>query len=143
MKKLLNSLTSFTRTERVGLLVLSALLIVLIIIRTTMSLWVHPTTDKAQEEKLVRAWAAYKSEHIAKNTDAIPDSIDLNTADSAMLVELNGIGPVTAHNIVLRRIQKGRFTNIDQLKETGSFPEETFASLKEHLYIDTNSKQNH
>lgn len=140
MKKLLHSFTSFTRTERVGLLVLSILLVVLLIVRTTMSMWVRPIENEAENLGLARAWDKYKSEHRANNNEIVPsfpDSLDLNTADSEALVALKGIGPVTAHNIILRRRQKGPFTSLDQLRETGSFPDETFAALKTHLYIDS------
>jgi len=143
MKKLLNSFTSFTRMERVGLLVLSILLAILLIVRTTMSLWVHPITDPAKEARLVRAWEKYKADHFVKEGEpvpAYPDSMDLNTADSEALVSLKGIGPVTAHNILARRRNKGPFTDFEQLRETGSFPESTFAALKTKLYIDTGRK---
>ncbi len=143
MKKLLNSFTSFTRTERVGLLVLSVLLVILLIVRTTMSLWVRPVSNSAKEEKLVRAWEKYKAAHKAGNGEmvaAFPDSLDLNSADSDALVSLKGIGPVTAHNIIARRREKGPFTNLEQLRETGSFAEATFAALKTRLYIDTSRK---
>jgi len=143
MKKLLNSFTSFTRTERVGLLVLSVLLVILLVVRTTMSLWVHPITDHAKEERLVKAWEQYKSDHFVKESEPVatyPDSLDLNTADSEALVSLKGIGPVTAHNILARRRDKGPFTDFEQLRETGSFPESTFAALRTRLYIDTSRK---
>lgn len=143
MKKLLNSFTSFTRTERVGLLVLSTLLVILLVVRTTMSLWVHPITDRVKEERLVKAWEQYKSAHFVKEGEpvpAYPDSMNLNTADSEALVSLKGIGPVTAHNILARRREKGPFTDFEQLRETGSFPESTFAALKTRLYIDTGRK---
>lgn len=140
MNKLLNSFTSFTRSERVGLLVLAFLLAILLIVRTTMSLWVHPIQDKAKEEQLVKAWERYKKEHSAGEGEIVPsypDSLDLNTADSEALVSLKGIGPVTAHNIINRRKEKGPFTNFDQLRETGSFPEAVFTALKTKLFIDT------
>lgn len=143
MNKLLNSFTSFTRIERVGLLVLSSLLIILLIVRTTMSLWVRPVTDRAKEERLAKAWKQYKSDHFLKQGESVPtypDSMDLNTADSEALVLLKGIGPVTAHNILARRKSKGPFTDLEQLKEMGSFPESTFAALKTRLYIDNGRK---
>ncbi len=154
MKKLLKSYTSFTRTERAGLVCLCALLLILIAVRGTMSLWVHPVSDTVKDKKLVAAWEVFKrSQPISKTTDItektkhdyqdafdenttpLPEIIDLNTADSATLVRLKGIGPVTAGKIVARRKNKGPFTNINQLSEVGSFSNVTFEVLKKHLVI--------
>jgi DNA uptake protein ComE-like DNA-binding protein len=150
MKKALRSYLSFSRTERVGLVCLGALIIILIIIRTTMSLWVHPVNDTEKERQLIAAWEVYKrsqpktdSTHekndyqdaFDDNDAPLPAIIELNSADSATLVRLKGIGPVTAGKIVARRREKGPFTHIDQLKEVGAFAPETFEILKKHLTI--------
>jgi competence ComEA-like helix-hairpin-helix protein len=155
MKKYIKSYTSFTRAERLGLLCLSALLIILITIRATMYLWVHPANDIEKEKKLVVAWETFKRRQpAAKKTDAdgnkndyedadddnatpLPSIIDINTADSATLVRLKGIGPATAGKIVAYRENNGPFTNIDQLMEIRRFPEATFKILKEHLVVKT------
>ena len=147
------SYISFTRTERAGLICLCALLIILITVRATMSLWVHPARDTEKEKRLVAAWETFKRTQTKASNDSIntkkehqdgfddngtplPNIIDLNSADSATLVRLKGIGPVTARKIVARRKDKGAFTNLDQLREVGSFTEETFELLKEHLSIN-------
>ncbi len=153
MKKPFKSYTSFTRTERFGLLCLSALVIILITIRATMHLWVHPANDTEKEKKLVAAWETYKrSQPVKKMVDTtgktndyqdafddnptpLPNIIDINTADSATLVRLKGIGPVTAAKIVARRQNTGPFTNINQLLEIRRFPDATFKILKQHLVI--------
>ena len=153
MKKLFRSFTSFTRTELLGLLCLSALLLILIAIRATMSLWVHPAMDTEKEKKLMAAWETFKrSQPKATNdsTEKIPndyqdasdenetplrDVIDLNTADSATLVRLKGIGPVTAGQIVTYRNIHGPFTSINQLLDIRHFPDATFDILKKHLVI--------
>ncbi|MBS1688338.1 MAG: helix-hairpin-helix domain-containing protein [Bacteroidetes bacterium] len=70
MKEFFKSYTSFTRTERMGLVALLAILLVLIAVRATMHLWVKPETNALQQQKLVAAWNAYKSEeqtNISKN----------------------------------------------------------------------------
>ena len=153
MKKIFKSFTSFNRVERAGLVVLCSLLIILIIIRASMSLWVHPKTDSEEEKRLVTAWKKFKATQkpIVKDTvkkkndyeDAfdenetpLTDTLDLNTVDSATLVRLKGIGPVTAGKIVARRIKKGPFTAIEQLKETGRFSASTFEILKKHLRVE-------
>ena len=63
----------------------------------------------------------------------LADTVDINTADSTVLEQLIGIGPVTAHNILRRRLEKGPFTTADQLREVGSFSMETLDILNRHL----------
>jgi len=122
-----------------------------------MPLWVHPTIDTEKEKKLAAAWETFKrtqSRPVSDTTiqkkdyqdafdesDApMPDAIDLNTADSATLVRLKGIGPVTAGKIVARRNAKGPYTDISQLREVGSFSEATLELLKKHLRIGPGNK---
>jgi hypothetical protein len=152
LKKAIRSFTTFSRTERAGLLGLCILLVILLIVRATMPLWVHPDFDTEQQKKLTTAWEAYKrsqppvaenkaqpkkdfQDAFDENTTPLPDTIDLNTADSATLVRLKGIGPVTAGKIIARRNKKGPYTSIDQLSEVGAFTEATIDLLKKHLCI--------
>ena len=152
MRKLFKTFATFSRTERLGLLALSALLIVLIAVRATMHLWVHPASDPEKEKKMVAAWETFKrSQPIVKKADTsdkseyvdasddgtvpLPNIININTADSATLVRLKWIGPVSAAKIVARRTTKGPFTNVDQLLEVCSIPTATFKVLKKHLSI--------
>jgi len=69
------------------------------------------------------------------NETPLSQIINLNKADSATLVRLKGIGPVTAQKIVERRKNVGPFTSIDQLLEIRHFPKATFEVLKQHLRI--------
>lgn len=144
MKKWLQSYFIFTRAEKTGLVALFAVLFVLIVIRATIPLWVHPDESPDKEKKLVAAWEAFKRSHpgsksndtaVADEQSSLPDSIDLNTADFATLVRLKGIGPVTANKIIERRSHKGPFTSLEQLSETGGFSAATLTDLKKHLFI--------
>ena len=152
MKKLIKSYISFTRTERIGLVCLCALLIILITVRATMPLWVHPAKNTEKEKRLVAAWETFKrtqskpvndtaqkkndyQDAFDENETPLPNVIDLNTADSATLVRLKGIGPVTAGKIVARRKKKGPYTNLEQLKEVGVFTVPAFEILKKHLRL--------
>lgn len=149
---MLRSFTTFSRAEQTGVLGLSVLLILLIALRATMSLWVTPA-DSDKQQKITAAWDAFKRSQPAAlndtvkqssgfqdafddNPDPLPAIIDLNLADSATLVRLKGIGPVTAGKIIARRKNKGPFTNISQLSEVGSFSSETLSILKNHLIIN-------
>lgn len=61
--------------------------------------------------------------------------INLNSADSAALQQINGIGPVTADKIIEYRNDKGAFTKLEQLKEISGIGEKTFEKLKEEVTI--------
>jgi len=139
---------SFTRTERMGLIGLCSLLLILLVLKATMYLWVHPNIDIEKQQRLAAAWETFKRTHTVSDTAAkaahqdafdddptpLPNIININTADSATLVRLKGIGPATAGKIIARR-NEHPFTNVDQLREVGSFSENTFKILKEHLRV--------
>ncbi len=88
MKKQLKSYISFSRTERAGLIGLCAVLIILIAIRATMHLWVHPAEGVSKNTKLEAAWQKFKNEHPAnsKNED---DSSGNNTVDKISIAYHN------------------------------------------------------
>lgn len=61
MKNRLQSYLSFTRTERLGVIALTVILLGLIIVRATMHLWVKPEDNSAKEKELSAAWVAFKN----------------------------------------------------------------------------------
>ncbi|HZH72024.1 MAG TPA: helix-hairpin-helix domain-containing protein [Mariniphaga sp.] len=63
--------------------------------------------------------------------------IELNSADSASLVRLKGIGPVFAVRILRYRELLGGFCSTDQLLEVYGFPLETYEVLTGKLTVDT------
>jgi len=63
--------------------------------------------------------------------------IELNNADSADLVKLNGIGPVFAKRILKYRDLLGGFYSVSQLLEVYNFPEETFQKIENNISADT------
>lgn len=62
--------------------------------------------------------------------------LNLNTADSASLVALPGIGAKLAHKILEYKKEIGSYTTIDQLKDVYHFPDSTFRLLKEMLSVN-------
>ena len=152
MKKAIRSFVTFNRTERIGLAALCLALVVLLSVRATMALWVHPSTNEEQNKKLITAAQTFQriqpiihtdttapttkdyQDRFDEQTTPLPDQIDLNTADSATLVRLKGIGPTTAGKIIARRNKKP-FTNISQLSEVGRIPHKTLELLKKHLFV--------
>ena len=151
MKKAIRSFITFNRTERIGLAGLCLALVVLLAVRATMALWVHPSTNEEQNKKLITAAQTFQriqpiihtdttapikdyQDKFDEQTTPLPDQIDLNTADSATLVRLKGIGPATAARIIARR-KKKPFTSISQLSEVGRIPHKTMELLKKHLFV--------
>ncbi len=121
---------TFNSREKAGLVVLLSILTLLVAIKATMHLWVKPSYDREKEQQLLQAWEEMKesvrSGHVIVN---------INTADSVTLVSLKGIGPVTAHKILLYRAENGPFTNVKQLGDVASFPRDVFAELETHLTV--------
>jgi competence ComEA-like helix-hairpin-helix protein len=64
------------------------------------------------KSRVRRKWVDYKSGVRRKQ-----QAIDINTADSAAWVALNGIGPGFAKRIMTYREKLGGFYQVDQLKE--------------------------
>jgi competence ComEA-like helix-hairpin-helix protein len=63
--------------------------------------------------------------------------IELNSADSAELTCLKGIGPVYASRIIKYRNLLGGFYSENQLLEVYGFKEETFNRVKDFIIVDT------
>ncbi|XZF14011.1 helix-hairpin-helix domain-containing protein [Chitinophagaceae bacterium MMS25-I14] len=78
---------------------------------------------------------SYTREYQPFQRVAIPDIIDLNHTDSAMLERLNGIGPTLAHKIIERRKALGGFNSITQLQEIYRFPDTVFRQLSAKFII--------
>ncbi|MEI8279163.1 MAG: helix-hairpin-helix domain-containing protein [Bacteroidota bacterium] len=151
MKRFIKAYTSFTRTEKLGIIVLLSVLLLLIAFRYTMQWWVQPQIDTRQEQQLSASWGKYKQEQYLHSTDSTSEDeshfnqespniatsslIDLNAADSITLIDLKGIGPKIAHRILDYRRNRGKFTDIGQLREIYHFPSSTLAYLQTRLTI--------
>lgn len=155
MKKHLKSYTTYTRKERAGLLALFILLGILIFIRTTMHFWVHPDFEDVENKRLAEQWDSFKQKNAqiqfndsileaqrnwldqgdADEDAKIPDTININTADSALLVRLKGIGPVTAGKIVHFREENGPFKTVDGLLDVYHIRDSVFAVIRKHLSV--------
>ena len=61
--------------------------------------------------------------------------ININTADSAALQELNGVGPATAEKIISYREKNGRFKSVEDIKNVSGIGDKTFEKLKEHIKV--------
>ena len=61
--------------------------------------------------------------------------ININTADSEELQELDGVGPVTAEKIIAYRDENGRFTDIEDIKNVSGIGDKTFEKLKDDIKV--------
>jgi len=73
----------------------------------------------------------------ARNYQAKKELIELNSADSALLESLPGIGPVLSVRAVKYRELLGGFCSVNQMKEVYGLSEETFLMIEERLRVDT------
>ena len=65
------------------------------------------------------------------------ERIDINKADSAMLVKLPGLGPVLSSRIIKYRRLLGGFVSLEQLKEVYGLHESAYILLQERVFADT------
>ncbi|MCC7303565.1 MAG: helix-hairpin-helix domain-containing protein [Bacteroidia bacterium] len=63
--------------------------------------------------------------------------VELNTADSAVLVSLKGIGPSFARRILRYRERLGGFHTLEQLMEVYGMDKERFTLLSEQVSVDS------
>jgi competence protein ComEA len=91
------------------------------------------------EQILVGRAAAPAGGLAADASTAAPDAtgalVNLNTATSAQLDTLPGVGPVTAQKILDWRTSHGAFSSIDELLEIDGIGEKTLADLAPHVTL--------
>lgn len=61
--------------------------------------------------------------------------VDLNTADSAQLTTIKGIGPFYAKTIIKYRDQLGGFYSKEQLKEVWKFDQEKYNAIEKYVTV--------
>ncbi len=78
------------------------------------------------------------AEPIANTSDkkTVPKIIEINSADSLALIQLNGIGPVFAKRILKYRSLLGGFTKLDQLKEVYGIDEPLYNKIHPLLRVN-------
>ncbi len=141
MKHGIKAYFSFTRKERVGIIVLMGVILSLLAVRIGMHVWMKPDNDAAQQEKVAKAWENYKQIHSVKTQPEAADNkyaggvVNINTADSATLSTLKGIGPVNASRILSFRRNYGVITDMEQIKAICTMPSATFNELKQHISL--------
>lgn len=67
------------------------------------------------------------------NTDG--EKVNINTADSAELQSIPGIGPSKADRIIEYRNTQGRFNTIEDIKNISGIGNKTFESIKKYIVV--------
>ena len=76
-----------------------------------------------------------------KSHDRSQAIIDMNEADTSVLIELPGIGSKLANRIIHFRDRLGGFYSVNQLKEIYGMPDSTFQNIKSFLRCDSSHVQ--
>lgn len=61
--------------------------------------------------------------------------ININTADSAALQEIPGVGPATAEKIINYRNENGKFKRIEDIKNVSGIGDKTFEKMKKKITV--------
>ncbi len=96
-----------------------------------------PTKEEAQEKELPAPGTE------APGTDQEPEEgrdeqekVNLNTADSAALQTLNGIGEAKAEAILAYREEHGAFSSIEEIMNVPGIKESTFSNIKDKIAVE-------
>ena len=101
---------------------------------------IEPTKKPASTKKSTTKKSTGSKKASGVKTPAINfaagEKINLNTATADQLVQLAGIGEVTAQKILDYRQAHGPFINILQLKEVDGIGDKTFEGIKDFVYVE-------
>lgn len=61
--------------------------------------------------------------------------ININTADSATLQQISGVGPVTAEKIIEYRTQNGAFRTTEDIKNVSGIGDKTYEKMKDMITV--------
>lgn len=70
-----------------------------------------------------------------------PALVELNGADSATLVAIRGIGPLTARRIIRYREALGGFASVEQLQEIQGMTERNYLMIRQQIFVDSSEIQ--
>lgn len=71
------------------------------------------------------------------NASSATAKVDINTADSAMLVQVRGIGAKSAAAIIIYREKLGGFHSVEQLAELPVVTERNYELMREQIWADS------
>ncbi len=146
VEQFFTALFRYSRTERRGIV---ALIVVTAAALVCVALWPESSPDDAWFTRVDRLDDSLRTDYYQRNFVPVPIVertttvrkptvyIELNTADSARLITVRGIGPVISHNIAAYRARLGGFVHKEQLREVWGIDDENFASIAAQFFIET------
>jgi len=146
MRSTLKKYLSITKKEWNGMVVLVILIALVLAAPYLLQMFGKDTTiNPAEFNKAIavlnQAQKSQGDDHVANAVPSYKKAetkkiTELNTADSAKLTELNGIGPSFAHRIVSYRNRLGGFVNKEQLKEVFGMDDDRYAGMQAQVSVD-------
>lgn len=160
MKKPVRSFFSFNRYERTGILALAALLVLLVLARLLLPWWGAGSHDglkttgispksaiaakDSAEDKTGKGRSADDFQNRinpgrSKKLRGFPpftvDLLDINSADSAALVQIAGLDPASAGLTVACRNREGPFKDLGKLERILHVSPKQLRNYKTHLVV--------
>ena len=152
MRSIIRSYIIFTRKERNGIITLVVIITVLLAIYTALPYVVQPYKASVDDIKLQQAYNIWvNAQRNAAITDTLghtllvnkqAERININTADSLVLVGINGIGAKTAHKILEYRRMHGDFKDNNEIRNISGLQRNLYLKISELFFVaDTNNKK--
>jgi DNA uptake protein ComE-like DNA-binding protein len=91
----------------------------------------------AEPQKILRRPMRTPNDEVDPDVDTPPALIELNTADSAKLISVVGIGERTVVSIMELRAQLGGFASVTQLSEVRGITEQNYERILPQIFVDT------
>ena len=103
----------------------------------------NKSNESQGEDNLTRSKTLDDADLGKTNTERTPQPvlIELNGADSATLVAIRGIGPLTAGRIIRYREALGGFASVEQLQEIQGMTERNYLMIRQQIFVDSSKIQ--
>lgn len=97
-----------------------------------------PTKEEAEEKEMTAGGSAGKNMFSSGGPEESRESekINLNTADTAELQTLSGIGEAKAEAILAYREEHGGFSSIEEIMNVPGIKESTFSNIKDKIAVE-------
>ena len=148
---------SFSKGERIGILILSFLIVVLIGTKVYFHYFknaeISPVDFSTYEKQIdnfsthlkeqpKKTYQSYYQRDTSKKYSSYKKNrkklyIELNTSDTTHLVQIYGIGRVFAIRIIKYRERLGGYCDKRQLLEVFGIKQETYAKIENQVWVDT------
>jgi competence protein ComEA len=161
LKKILKAFSTFSRTERIGLLTLACTLLLLITARIILSFWPQASGASGRDNTAIK-WDSLKRNSSSKQQDSAGtrekgiikttyeskattsnhkphgtwEIVDINTTDAATIVKLTGVTTATAEAVIVHRNKIGRYSSNDQIDQISGISRQDVSVLKDHLVVN-------